>query len=208
MGKRLSLRLLWLLLVLLAHGCAPVGSARPVDPWQSLRQPDGSVIWHDEYRFTPPPDPWRILSLDERDLTLALYKACDAGTTGNARCGAMIGYAEEPYGFSRNLEQRAHEFLRRYLWAAQLVFSTPKMEAKDFGHQQVLIVEISGQEPVKLVRMQSRIVFKHRGERVVAFWVNQWRDSNEPFDQEDVAAFDRFCESFTYARPSFYELLR
>lgn len=208
MGKILPFCLLLMLTSLLVNACAPVNRAREDDPWQTLRQPDGSVLWLDEYRFVPPPKPWQFLALDDRDYSLALFKACDPPKTEDASCGAMIAYAEEPFGFSRELEPRAHEFLKRYLWAAQLVFSTPLMTTKEVGNQQVLVVDISGQEPVRHLRMQSRIVFMHRGERVVAFWVNQWRGTNGHFNPDDVADFDRFLESFKFVRPSFYETLQ
>jgi hypothetical protein len=208
MGKALPFCLLLMLISLLVNACAPVKHGRDDDPWQALRQPDGSVLWLDEYRFVPPPEPWQFFTLDDRDYSLALYKACDSAEAKDTSCGAMIAYAEEPFGFSRELEPRAHEFLKRFLWAAQLVFSTPRMMTKEIGDRPALVVEISGQEPVKHLRMQSRIIFMHRGERVVAFWANQWRGAQDPFSPDDFAAFDRFVESFKFVRPSFYETLQ
>ena len=208
MGKALPFCLLLMLISLLVNACAPTNRVQDDDPWQTLRQPDGSVLWLDEYRFVPPPKPWRFLALDDRDYSLALYKACDARKMEDVSCGAMIAYAEEPFGFSRELEPRAHEFLKRYLWAAQVVFSTPRITATEIGNHPALVVEISGQEPVKNIRVQAKIVFMHRGERVVAFWVNQWRGKSVPFSPDDFSAFDQFLESFQFARPSFYEILQ
>ena len=194
-----------LLGALLVGACAPAITARS-DPWQALRQPDGSVLWLDEYRFEPPPREWQVLNLDDRDYSLALYKSCGE-TAGNAPCQSTMAYAEEPFGHSRNLEERSHEFLKRFLWASRVRFASPQLTPSMINGRPVLLVEVAGEEPVTHHRVRARIVFMHRGERVVAFFISQWRDGDAPFSAEDFAAFDRFVASFDFVRPSFYERL-
>jgi hypothetical protein len=199
----------WLPLLLagvLAGACAPVTAPR-TDAWHSLRQPDGSALWLGEYRFVPPPENWQIIDLDDRDYSLALYQSCLDTVPGASPCESTMAYAEEPFGSSRELEPRAREFLKRYLWAARVNFSTPVLTPSMSSGRQTLTVQLTGEEPVKHHRLKSRIVFMHRGERVVAFFINQWRDRDSPFNEEDFAEFDRFVASFRFDKPSFYETL-
>ena len=195
-----------LLALLLATACAP--SPRPqADPWQALRLPDGSVLWLDEYRFAPPPQSWQVLDLNDRDFSLALYKTCEAVLPEEFPCESTMAYAEEPFGHSRELEPRAREFLKRYLWASMVEFSTPEMRPTRINGRDALTVLVTGMEPVKHFRLQAKIVLMHRGERVVAFFINQWRAGDRPFNEEDFIEFDRFVASFQFAKPSFYETL-
>jgi hypothetical protein len=206
----MNCRELWLAMLCagaLASACAP--APRPsVDPWQPLRQDDGSVRWLDEYQFTPPPAPWQVVDLNEADASLALFKSCAGQEPGVSPCESAIGYAEEPFGHSREFEPRAHEFLRRYLWAARVSFAVPELTRTTISGREALVVRVNGEEPVKRHRLQAKIVFLHRGERVVAFFSNQWRSGDTPFSVEDFADFDRFVASFRFVRPSFYETLQ
>ncbi|MCM2265191.1 MAG: hypothetical protein NDI73_08355 [Desulfuromonadales bacterium] len=201
------LRWLPLLLAgLLVAACAPAIAPQP-DPWQTMRQSGGSVLWLGEYRFVPPPPPWQELDLNENDLSLALYRSCDMAEPGKFPCESTMAYAEEPFGYSREFEPRAHEFLKRYLWASRVRFSTPELTPIVIDGRQALLVQVAGEEPVKHHRLQARIVFMHRGERVVAFFINQWRADGLPFSTADFAEFDRFVASFRFVKPSFYENL-
>jgi hypothetical protein len=193
-----------LLAGLLGGACTPAVPPR-YDPWQPLRQADGSVLWLDEYRFTPPPESWQVLDINDEDYALALYKPCQEPGREEFPCESTIAYAEEPFGYSRELEPRAREFLRRYLWASRVRFSTPELTPTSIAGRPALIVQVTGEEPVKSHRVQARIVFLHRGERVVAFFISQWRTGNRPFHAEDFADFDRFVASFRFVKPSFYE---
>jgi hypothetical protein len=199
----------WLPLLLFASlligACAQV--APRSDPWHRLRQADGSVLWLDEYRFDPPPHEWQLLSLNDQDYSLALYKGCGERPPGSTLCQSTMAYAEEPFGHSRELEARAHEFLKRFLWASRVRFSQPLLTPTVIAGRDALVIEIAGEETVMHQRLQAKIVLMHRGERVVAFFINQWRDGTALFSAEDFATFDRFVASFRFVRPSFYETL-
>lgn len=202
-------RLSWLPLLLaglLTGACAP-RAHMPADSWQAMRQSDGSVLWLGEYRFVPPPPPWQVIDLNESDLSLALYRSCDVAEPGRFPCESTMAYAEEPFGYSLEFEPRAREFLKRYLWAARVNFSTPVLTPTTISGRKALVVRVTGEEPVKGHRLQAKIVFVHRGERVVAFFCNQWRDDVTPFNDSDFDDFDRFVASFHFVVPSFYEKL-
>jgi hypothetical protein len=201
-------KLWWPLLLagLLAGACVP-HTQPPADPWQAFRQADGSVHWLGEYRFVPPAPPWQVIDLNENDLSLALYRSCTNREPGAGPCETTMAYAEEPFGYSREFEPRAREFLKRYLWAAQVTFSAPTFIPTTINDRQALVMLVSGRQPVKGHRLQAKIIFMHRGERVVAFFCNQWRTADTPFSEDDFSDFDRFVASFAFLRPSFYETL-
>jgi hypothetical protein len=194
------------LVALLACACTTTAPLH-ADPWQTLRQPDGNVLWLGEYRFVPPPESWQVLDLNDKDYSLALYKPCGDLLPGDAPCEATMAYAEEPFGHSREFEPRAREFLKRFLWAARIKFAAPQMTPAIIASRDALIVRVTGEEPVRHARVQARIVFMHRGDRVVAFFITQWRTDDTPFSDEDFAEFDRFVASFRFVKPSFYESL-
>lgn len=188
------------LLALSLAGCAPGGAG---DPLASLRQPDGSVLWQQEYAFTPPASPWHLVALDEDDYSVAFSLECRQSFP----CQSTMAYAEEPFGYSKDLETRQKEFFRRYLWASRVVFEAPRLETVNLGGKTALVATVQGREPVKGQKVWSKVVFMHRGERVVAFYFNQWRAEGVAYDRGDEEAFYRFVRSFRFLKPSFYETL-
>ena len=188
------------LLLLFLGGCL---APPPVDRLASLRQGDGTLVWQGEYAFVSPGGDWQLITLDEDDYSLAFSKSCDAFFP----CQSTLAYAEEPFGYSRDLERRQEEFFKRYLWASRVVFAAPHREKTTFNGSPALIATIEGVEPVKGQKVWSKVLFGFRGERVVAFHYNQWRPASVPFDLDEVADFDRFVASFRFLKPSFFELL-
>jgi hypothetical protein len=172
-----------------------------------MRQADGSVVWLEEYRFEPPPAPWQVIDLNETDYSLAFYRSCEGKFPGEMPCEASIAYAEEPFGYSRDLRKRAGEFFKRYLWASRVEFNEPQLVETTINGRKALIANLTGEEPVHSHRLTARVVFMRRGERVVAFFMNQWRSPDLDFDPEEFVMFDRFVESFDFVKPSFYETL-
>ena len=179
----------------------------PTDPWADLRQPDGTVTWVEEYNFVPPPKPWRILDLSETDFSLAFFNSCSGHEPGLFPCESTIAYAGEPFGYSQDLKQRQQEFFKRFLWASRLVFQQPKLEETTHNGHEALIATTIGTEPGQGQRVQSKVVFVKRGERVEVFFMNQWRSKDNPFDPTEFVMFDQFANSFKYVKPSFYETL-
>lgn len=197
------MRAAWLAVGLLLTACSlPLSTAD--DPWAGGWQSDGSVLWLDEYRFTPPPPPWQLLARGDDDYLLAFYCPCPGG---EGACAASMAYAEEPFGVSRELEVRAGEFFRRHLWGARVTFGPPELFATVVDGRQALVATADAVEPVRGVKVRVKAVFLHRGERVVAFFANLWRPEGAAFTAADFADFDRFVASFRFVGPSFYERL-
>ena len=177
------------------------------DPWAGMRQPDGTVTWMEELNFTPPPSPWRILDISETDFSLAFFNSCTGDEPGLFPCEAIIAYAAEPFGYSQDLRQRQKEFFKRFLWASRLVFEQPKLKETTLADHDALLATIIGRNPARGHRVQTKVFFVRRGERVEAFFMNQWRSKDNPFNASEFEMFDQFVNSFKYVKPSFYELL-
>jgi hypothetical protein len=189
----------------LLAGCAPSGGA---DPIAEMRTPEGTAVWQEEYEFAPMPEPWQLLDLDEDDYSIAFYQSCKHERPGTHPCESTTAYAEEPFGYSRDLNKRQEEFFRRFLWAARVDFEEPRLKNIRALGGEALQAETIGHERVLQHKVLARVVFARRGERVVAFYFTQWRPSVEEFDMALLEDFHRFIESFRYLKPSFYQLLQ
>lgn len=194
-----------LLPLLFLVACTP--PATPTDPLADLRSDKGTVIWEGEYEFTPPPPPWKLLKLDETDYSIAFFLGCSDEAPGLFPCESTFAYAEEPFGYSRDLKQRQEEFFRRFLWAARVDFEKPRLEEIRLWGADALQAETVGRERVLGHKVLVRALFVHRGERVVAFYFTQWRPEDHTFDRNQLKPFQAFVESFSYLRPSFYQQL-
>jgi len=187
---------------LLLAACAPAAT-NVADPLAQMRQPDGAVVWQQEYRFVPPPAPWQLIDLDEDDYSIACMKLCSEGYP----CQSTLAYAEEPFGYSLDFEERQAEFFKRFLWASRVTFAPPELRKVTVLGQDGLEAVTVGTEPVLRHKVRCKILFARRGERVVAFYFTQWRSEEKSFDPADEADFDRFAASFGFLQPSFYERL-
>lgn len=195
---------LWLLgTVALLLGACAAPAPSTVDPLAALRRADGTVVWQEEYAFSSPPAPWSLVSLDEDDYSIAFAKEC----SDYFPCQSTMAYAEEPFGYSQDLEKRATEFFKRFLWASRVVFDQPQLEPATFDGKPALVARVEGKERVKGQKVSAKVVFARRGERVVGFYYTQWRPENIPYDPLDEQAFDAFVASFKFVKPSFYEQL-
>ena len=202
-----SLKLLLMICLTASLAACTVGQKPAKDPWASMRQPNGTVTWMDEYNFIPPPKPWTILDLSETDFSLAFFNSCTGDDPGLFPCEATIAYAGEPFGYSQDLQQRQKEFFKRFLWASRLIFEQPKLEETTLDGLEALIATTVGTEPARGQRVQTKVLFVKRGERVEALFMNQWRSKDNPFDPDEFIVFDQFVSGFKYIKPSFYEKL-
>ena len=200
------MRQVWTLLLplLFLGGCTP---SAPTDPLAALRTEKGTVVLEGEYEFVPPPPPWRLLSLDDTDYSVAFFRGCSDKEPGLYPCESDFAYAEEPFGYSRNLKRREEEFFRRFLWAARVDFEEPRLEKISLWGSDALQAETVGHERVLRQKVLVRVLFAHRGERVVAFYFSQWRPEDRTFDRGQIEDFEAFVNSFKFLRPSFYQQL-
>lgn len=190
----------------LLTGCAASGP--PADPFEGMRTGQGTVVWQEEYEFSPMPGPWQLLELDENDYSIAFFQSCDHEMPGAYPCESLVAYAEEPFGYSRDLDKRQEEFFRRFLWAARIEFDEPRLQKVRALEDEALQADTIGHERVLKHKTLVRVVFARRGERVVAFYFTQWRPSDQEFDRALLEDFHRFIESFGYLKPSFYQRLQ
>jgi len=189
--------------VLLLTGCVVPQPSEPVDPFGSMRQANGSVLWQQEYSFVPPETPWQLIDLNETDYSIAFMKTCRESYP----CQSTLAYAEEPFGYSMDFEQRQREFFKRFLWASRVNFAEAELSRTEVFGEEALIARTEGIEPVQGHKVDVKVVFARRGERVVAFYYTQWRPEDGSYDKADVKDFDRFVENFRFERPSFYQRL-
>ncbi|MBE0597904.1 MAG: hypothetical protein IH614_11595 [Desulfuromonadales bacterium] len=198
-------RRLWRLLAVvgalgLLSACMPVATG-VVEPLQ--QQEDSTVTWQQEYRFAPPGGGWQLIDLDEDDYSIAYMKLCQDGYP----CQSTFAYAEEPFGYSLDFEERQAEFFKRFLWAGRVIFEPARLRKVQLPGGEGLEAVTIGREPVLGHKVRAKIIFARRGERVVAFYYSQWRPEAAAFDLTEEADFDRFVASFRFLQPSFYERL-
>ena len=190
-----------LVLVLLLFGCATVETSKQV-PYKLSSQ--GTVIWEDEFEFMPPPPDWKLLRGEqEGDINFGFMRT-DHGPYPSL---TTFAYDEEPFGCSTKFEQRKKEFFKRFLFNAIVQFQILDKKKVQVLGQEGLEVTVEGKDPIKKEKVRSKVVFGKRGERVVGFYITQWRPMDRPYDLSAFEIFDRFVNSFKFLRKSFYETL-
>jgi hypothetical protein len=190
---------------------SPVGPARQAAADDAHSAPvlkpgdKGTAIFGDEYRFLPPPSPWEFIKGGEgSDFVLGYYRK-DPGKLQLE--STFFAFSEEPYGYSRDMNQRAEEFLKRFFWSSHVKMKVVERKKVNVLGGEGLALLLEGKDPVKGVKVRSRVIFGKRGDRVVAFYINQWRNIDGSFDQSAFDTFDRFAGSFEFIKKSFYETL-
>jgi hypothetical protein len=165
----------------------------------------GTVLFNSEYEFTPPPAPWEMLTGNQTTHYVVAFYRKDPG--GNQLDSSFFAYDEEPYGYSGNLDVRAQECLKRHFWSSILQITVLEKKKVNVLGGEGLAVTIEGKDAVKNNKVKSKLVFAKRGERVVAFYINQWRYLDGSYDSGAFDLFDIFVNSFIFLKKSFYETL-
>jgi len=183
-------------------GCATTEA--PKKPYRM--SPQGTVIWNDEFEFKPPPSAWKIIQVEVGgEFGFGFLKA-DRGPFPSQ---SMFVYDEEPFGCSTELGERGGEFFKRYLWSTAMIADMKILEKKNVSvlGGEGLAVVAEGKDSVKKEKVQSKVVFGKRGDRVVAFYLTQWRPMDGTYDPSAFEVFDQFWGSFRYLKKSFYETI-
>lgn len=190
---------------LLATGCA-LRSARTPPPLPYHFTPDGTVVWNGEFEFRPPPAEWNLVRVSEgsNEFSFAFLQRGECPFP----CQSTFAFDEEPFGYSRDLEERERQFFARFLWASRVRFGPVETRPTRVLGGPGLVATAVAAEPVTGQRVWAKVVFGKRGERVVAFYLTQWRPEGIPFDRSVEAPFDDFVASFRFLGPSFYQALR
>jgi len=202
MKKRILTALSLVLVLAWVSGCATSGPSRPV-PYKLT--PQGMVIWEDEYEFLPPPPDWKLLRVEDPtgDINFGFTHA-DPGPFPSV---TTMAYDEDPFGCSPGFENREREFFKRFLFNAILQFQILEKKKVQVVGGEGLQVDVEGKDPVKGEKVRARVVFGKRGDRIVGFYITQWRPMDGVYDMLTFDIFDKFVKSFQFLKRSFYETL-
>ncbi len=197
MKRNRSCVILFLIALVSLAGCATVETKKL--PYRLTQQ--GTVIWEDEFEFVPPPPDWKLLRVeDQGDINFGFMRK-----DGPYPSETSFAYDEEPFGSSRELDVRADEFLKRFLSNAILKFQVLGKKRTEVVGKEGLELIVEGRDPVKKEKVRSKLVFGKRGERVIGFYMSQWRPFDGTYDLSAFDTFDKFWKSFRFLKKSFYE---
>jgi hypothetical protein len=202
--KTKGMKMLWSLFILLffLSGCATTGTSKKPYEVTSGRM----MIYQGEFEFVLPPPGWKLFWPEgEGDGEFAFgFMKRDSGPFPSQ---SVFAYDEEPFGCSTTFENREKEFFKRFLWNAILQFQVLEKKKVQVIGGEGLAVTVEGKDLVKKEKAKATVIFGKRGERVVAFYISQWRPLNGTYDPSAFEVFDKFVKSFKYLKKSFYETL-
>jgi hypothetical protein len=200
--KRKGLSILCLVLVVAwLSGCATTETTKK--PYKLSQQ--GTVIWEDEFEFLPPPPGWKLLRVEagENDINFGFMRS-DPGPFPSV---TTFAYDEEPFGCTPGFEQREKEFFKRFLFNAIVQFQILEKKKVQVVGGEGLAVLVEGKDPIKKEKVRAKVIFGKRGDRVVGFYITQWRPMDGSYDLSAFEVFDKFVASFKFLKKSFYETL-
>jgi hypothetical protein len=202
MRRHLRMLLCFALAGMMLSACATTGTTEK--PYKFSQQ--GTIIWNDEFEFKPPPVGWKLVQVEAGGEFGFGFLRVDSGQFPSQ---SMFVYDEEPFGCSTKFEDREAEFFKRYLWTTALNMDMQILEKKKVNvlGGDGLAVVAEGKDPVKKEKAKSKVVFGKRGDRVVAFYITQWRHIDGAYDPSAFDIFDNFIASFKFLKKSFYETL-
>ena len=193
--------LIGILVAVWLSGCAMTQQSAP-KPYKLSAQ--GTVIWEDEFEFAPPPPVFKLLLPEEGgDINIGFMRSDPGGFPSTT----VFAYDEEPFGCSTQFEGREKEFFKRFLFNAIVKFEILKREKVQVVGGEGLAVTVEGRDPVKKEKVRAKVVFGKRGERVIGFYMTQWRPMDAGYDLSAFDTFDQFWRSFKFLKKSFYETL-
>jgi hypothetical protein len=118
-----------------------------------------------------------------------------------------FAYDEEPFGCSTQFEGREKEFFKRFLFNAILEFKMLEKQKVQVVGGEGLQVDVEGKDPIKGEKVRARVIFGKRGDRIIGFYITQWRPIDGAYDMSAFDDFDKFVKSFKFLKKSFYETL-
>jgi len=194
------LRLIMVLVCL--SGCATTQTQSSQKPYKL--SPQGTVIWEDEFEFTPPPPDWKLMVPEEGgDINFGFMRSDPGGFPSMS----TFAYDEEPFGCSTQYEGREREFFKRFLFNAILDFKILEKKNVQVVGGEGLQVDVEGKDPIKGEKVRARVIFGKRGDRIIGFYITQWRRIDGTYDLSAFEVFDNFVKSFKFLKKSFYETL-
>ncbi len=164
----------------------------------------GTVVYEGEYEFTPPPSGWNLVRVEAGDEFGFGFLRVDPGAFPSQ---SMFVYDEEPFGCATNFEDREKEFFKRFLWNAVLNFKVLNKKKFQLQNGEGYAVTAEGEDPIRKEKARAEVIFGRRGERVVSWYLTQWRPIDGRFDPSAFEVFEKFAGSFKFLKKSFYETL-
>ena len=203
MKRKLLTVLCFVLVATWLSGCASMQTSKKV-PYRLTSQ--GTVVWEDEFEFMPPPPNWKLLRVEagENDINFGFMRS-DPGPFPSV---TTFAYDEDPFGCTAaSFEGREREFFKRFLFNAILQFQILSRKKVQVVGGEGLAVLVEGKDPVKKEKVRAKVVFGKRGDRIVGFYITQWRPMDGSYDLSAFDVFDKFVASFKFLKKSFYETL-
>jgi hypothetical protein len=167
--------------------------------------PRGTMLFDGEYEFMPPPPQWEMLKGNQFTHYVVGFYRKDPDKIQLA--SSFFAYDEDPFGSSRDLEVRSRECLKRYFWASMLQKTILEKKKVNILGGEGLAVTFEVKDPSKKIKVKSKLVFGYRGDRIVLFYINQWRSIDGSYESSAFDLFEKFVNSFTFLKKSFYQTL-
>lgn len=202
MRKHIGILLCLVWMGMMFSACATTDATQR--PYKFTQQ--GTMVWDDEFEFKPPPSGWKVIQVESGGEFGFGFLRVDSGSFPSQ---SMFVYDEEPFGCSTQFDNREAEFFGRYLWSSAISLDMKILERQKvrvLGGEGLAVVA-EGKDPFKKEKVKSKVVFGKRGERVVAFYLTQWRHIDGTYDPSAFEIFDEFVSSFKFLKKSFYETL-
>jgi hypothetical protein len=201
MKKKIRIILCSVLVIAWLSGCATTQQTAQ-KPYRM--SPQGTIIYEEEFEFIPPPPDWKLLRPESGgDINFGFMRDDPGGFPSTT----TFAYDEEPFGCNTRFEGREREFFRRFLFNAIVKFEVLKREKVQVVGGEGLAVTVEGKDPIKKEKVKAKVVFGKRGDRVIGFYITQWRPMDGTYDPSAFEVFDKFVASFKFLKKSFYETL-
>lgn len=195
------LTVLSVLMALLFTGCATLGLKKE-KPKDVIPTDRGTVIFREKYEFQPPQDGWLLMkNLEGGDFELGFFKI----EKGAFPSQTTFMYDDEPYGSSRDLEERAKQYCLRFLFNSGIMDKVQNQEGTEVSGLPALAIEMEGGNPNRGEKAKSKIYLVKKGNRIISFVCTQWRPANASYDSAPFQKFEEFVSSFKFLRKTFYE---
>lgn len=184
---------------LLLGGCATLGPEKPKDVVPTDR---GTVIFLEKYEFKKPPAGWAMLkNLEGGDFELG-FLTMERGAFPSQ---TTFIFDDQPFGSSRDLDQRAKQYCTRFLFNTGMYPEIKKQEKIEVIGLPALAIYLEGENPNRAEKAKSKVYLIQKGNRIISFVCTQWRPLNGIYDQAAFGQFEEFVKSFKFLKKSFYE---
>jgi len=114
-------------------------------------------------------------------------------------------FDDQPFGSSRDLDQRAKQYCTRFLFNTGMYPEIKKQEKIEVIGMPALAIYLEGENPNRTEKAKSKVYLIQKGNRIISFVCTQWRPLNGIYDQAAFGQFEEFVKSFKFLKKSFYE---